>query len=135
MFYSGSADTHEHGVRFIVNNTITNSVIGCQAVSSRIIAIRLKKTPFNITIIQGYTPTSDYSDLILVLASSHPAMGTSSILYLLWARRPCGAAGWLGLLLIKAGNVETNMGPTITHEQSGFVISAITKYTVRSKYR
>ena len=28
------------------------------------------------------------------------------------ASRPCGLAGWLALLLIKAGDVETNSGPT-----------------------
>ena len=33
----------------------------------------------------------------------------------LWASRPCGPAGWLAMLLIKAGNVETNPGPTTTH--------------------
>ena len=29
-----------------------------------------------------------------------------------WACRPCGPAGWLALLLTKAGDVETNPGPT-----------------------
>ena len=29
-----------------------------------------------------------------------------------WACRPCGPAGWLALLLTKAGDVETNQGPT-----------------------
>ena len=33
------------------------------------------------------------------------------------ASRPCGPAGWLALLLIKAGDVETNPGPTTTHKQ------------------
>ena len=31
--------------------------------------------------------------------------------------RPCGPDGWLALLLIKAGDVETNPGPTTTHKQ------------------
>ena len=35
--------------------------MGCQAVSSRIITIRLKASPFNVTIIQVYTHTSDYN--------------------------------------------------------------------------
>ena len=30
----------------------------------------------------------------------------------LFACRPCGPAGWLALLLTKAGDVETNPGPT-----------------------
>ena len=39
-----------------------NSVIGCRPVSSRLITIRLRAVPFNITIVQAYAPTSDYND-------------------------------------------------------------------------
>ena len=48
--------------------------------------------------------------------------------------QPCGPAGLLVLLLIKADDVEINPGPTTTHKQ-GFAISAINKYTVGSSYR
>ena len=34
-----------------------------------------------------------------------------------WASWPCGPAGWLAMLLIKAGDVETNPGPTTTRKQ------------------
>ena len=37
--------------------------------------------------------------------------------YRFLASRPCRPAGWLVILLIKAGDVETNPGPTITHKQ------------------
>ena len=33
------------------------------------------------------------------------------------ACRPCGPAGWLALLLTKAGDVETNPGPTTLNKQ------------------
>ena len=33
------------------------------------------------------------------------------------ASRPCGPAGWLALLLTKAGDVETNPGPTTSHKR------------------
>ena len=33
-----------------------------------------------------------------------------------WASQPGGPAGWLALLLIKAGDVERNPGPTTTHK-------------------
>ena len=36
--------------------------MGCRPVSSRIITIRIRASPFNITIIQAYAPTSDYAD-------------------------------------------------------------------------
>ena len=34
-----------------------------------------------------------------------------------WASRPCGPTGWLAMLLIKAGDVENNPGPTTTRKQ------------------
>ena len=34
-----------------------------------------------------------------------------------WAGRPSGPAGWLALLLLKAGDVETNPGPKHTRTQ------------------
>ena len=39
-----------------------NTVMGCGPVSSRLITIRLRAVPFNITIVQVYTPVSDYDD-------------------------------------------------------------------------
>ena len=36
--------------------------MGCLPVSSRLITIRLMSSPFNITIIQAYAPTTDYYD-------------------------------------------------------------------------
>ena len=36
--------------------------MGCRPVSSRLTTIRMKASPFNITIIQTYAPTTDYDD-------------------------------------------------------------------------
>ena len=47
----------------------------------------------------------------------HTAMGAR--LPFFGASPPCGPAGWLAMLLIKAGDVETNPGPTTTHKQVG----------------
>ena len=41
-----------------------NTVVGCRPVSSRLITIRLRAVPFNITIVQAYAPTSDYDNKI-----------------------------------------------------------------------
>ena len=49
-------------VGFLVHKDIVNTVIGCRPVSSRLITIRLRAVPVNITIIQVYAPTSDYDD-------------------------------------------------------------------------
>ena len=46
----------------------------------------------------------------LCRTSSPPAMGSRFTVF--GACRPCGPAGWLALLLTKAGDVETNPGPT-----------------------
>ncbi|WP_353817088.1 endonuclease/exonuclease/phosphatase family protein [Acinetobacter baumannii] len=62
LYFSGRDDRHEHGVGFLVHKNILATVMGCRPVSSRLITIRLRATPFNITIIQAYAPTSDYED-------------------------------------------------------------------------
>ena len=55
-------DRHEHGVGFLAHKDIVNTKIGCRPVSSRLITIRLRAVPFNITIVRAYAPTSDYDD-------------------------------------------------------------------------
>ena len=55
-------DTHEHGVGFPVHKNTVNCVMTCYPISSRLITICLRASPFNITIIQVYAPTSNYSD-------------------------------------------------------------------------
>ena len=62
VFFSGKEDKHEHGVGFLVHMDIVNTVMGCRPVSSRLITIRLRAVPFNITTVQVYAPTSDYDD-------------------------------------------------------------------------
>ena len=52
VFFGGKEDKHEHGVGFLVHKDIVNTVMGCRAVSSRLIAVRLRAVPFNITIVQ-----------------------------------------------------------------------------------
>ena len=59
VFFSGKEDKHEHSVGFLVHKDIVNTVMGCRPVSSRLITIRLRAVPFNITIVQAFAPTSD----------------------------------------------------------------------------
>ena len=56
LYYNCLEDKNEQCVGIIVNKTITNYVLGCQAISSRMIYLRIKTTPFNATIIQVYDP-------------------------------------------------------------------------------
>ena len=53
VFFNGKEDKHEHGVGLLAHKDIMNTVMGCRPVSSRLITIRLRAVPFNIT-------TSDY---------------------------------------------------------------------------
>lgn len=62
LYYSGEINTHANGVSFLINNNIKNSVLECCSVSSRLITIRLRASPFNITVIQVYAPTSEHKD-------------------------------------------------------------------------
>ena len=62
VVFSGKKDKHEHGVGSLVREDIVNTVMGCRPVSSRLITIRLRTVPFNITIVQMYSPTSDHDD-------------------------------------------------------------------------
>ena len=62
VFSGGKEDKHEHGVGFFVHKDIVNTVMGYRPVSSRLITIRLRAVPFNITIVQVYVPMSDYDD-------------------------------------------------------------------------
>ena len=61
-FFSGNKDKHQHGIGFLVHKDIVNTVIECYPVSSRLITIRLRAVPFNITVVQAQIPTSDYDD-------------------------------------------------------------------------
>ena len=51
----------------------------------------------------------------LCRTSPPPAMGARFTVF--GACRPCGPAGWLALLLTKAGDVETNPGPTTLNKK------------------
>ena len=50
------------GLDFLVHKDIVDAVLGCRPVPSRLISIRLRAAPFNITIIQVYAPTTGHDD-------------------------------------------------------------------------
>ena len=62
VFFSGKVDKQKHGIGFLVHKDIMNTVMECHPVSSRLITIRLRAVPFNITKVQVYAPKSDYDD-------------------------------------------------------------------------
>ena len=62
VYFSGEEKRHEYGVGFLVRMNLVNAVLECRPVSSRLISIRLRAAPSNITIIQVYAPTSGHDD-------------------------------------------------------------------------
>ena len=61
LYYSGQSK-HFEGVGFIIKKDFTKSVMNYSAVSSRIMSIRIKANPMNISIIQIYAPTTTHED-------------------------------------------------------------------------
>ena len=68
----------------------------------------------------------------LCRTSPPPAMGVRFTVF--WACRPCGPAGWLALLLTKAGDVETNPGPTTSNKKVWICDICHKQIHVRSRY-
>ena len=62
LYYSGDERSHIRGVGFLVHKDTVNTVMGCYPISSRLMTIRLRAAPFNITVIQVYAPTTDYEE-------------------------------------------------------------------------
>ena len=46
-------------VAIMVNKTVRNAVLGCNLKNDRMISVRFQGKPFNITVIQVYTPISN----------------------------------------------------------------------------
>ena len=49
VYFSGKEDKHEQGVGFLVHKDIVKRVIECRPISSRLMTVRLRTSPLNIT--------------------------------------------------------------------------------------
>jgi hypothetical protein len=66
MVYSGKESGRKRmGVGFIVEKTTAKSVLGYNPINERVITIRLKGNPMNITLVQVYAPTTEASDQVM----------------------------------------------------------------------
>ena len=59
MGYCGQESLRRNGVAIMVNKRVQNAVLGCNLKNDRMISVYLQGKPFNITVIQVYTPTSN----------------------------------------------------------------------------
>ena len=62
VFYPRNGSLRRNGVAIILEAVKEKTVLGCNVKIDRIMSIRLKRNPVNITIIQVYAPTANAED-------------------------------------------------------------------------
>ena len=62
LYYIGNDKKHINVVGFVIHSEITRMVMCFNPINERLATIRLQATPFNISIIQVYAPTTDHTD-------------------------------------------------------------------------
>ena len=62
FIWSGEESTHTRGVGLLLSNQAKKALIGYNPISSRIITARFNASPFKITLIHVYAPTSSSSE-------------------------------------------------------------------------
>ena len=58
IIYSGGTK-HTYGVGISIDKTTAKSIAGFQALSERVVLVKFHGSPFDLSIIQAYSPTSD----------------------------------------------------------------------------
>ena len=59
IYYCGQESLRRNGVAIIVNRRVQNVVLGCNLKNDRMISVHFQGTPFNITVIEVYAPTTN----------------------------------------------------------------------------
>ena len=59
IYYCGQESFRRNGVAIMVNKRVQTAVIGCNLKNNRMISVHFQGKPFNIIVIQVYTPTSN----------------------------------------------------------------------------
>ena len=59
IYYCGQESLRRNEVAIMVNKRVQNAVLGCNLKNDRMLSVRFQGKPFNITVIQIYTPTSN----------------------------------------------------------------------------
>ena len=62
IYYCGQESLRRNGSVLIVNKRVQNAVLGCNLKNDRMISVHFQGKPFNITVIQVYTPTTNAKD-------------------------------------------------------------------------
>ena len=56
IYYCGQKSLRRNGVAIVVNKRVQNAVLGCNLKNDRMISVHFQGKPFNITVIQAYSP-------------------------------------------------------------------------------
>jgi len=59
IYYCGQESLGRNGAAIMVNKRARNAVLGCNLKNHRMIPVHFQGKPFNITVIQVYSPTSN----------------------------------------------------------------------------
>ena len=59
IYYYGQESLRRNGIAIIVNKRVQNAILGCNLKNDRMISLCFQGKPFNITVIQVYSPTSN----------------------------------------------------------------------------
>ena len=59
IYYCRQESLRRNGVAIMVNKRVQNAVLRINLKNDRMISVRFQGRPFNITVIQVYTPTSN----------------------------------------------------------------------------
>ena len=59
IYYCGQEFLRRNGVALLVNRSVQNAVLGCNLKNDRMISVHFQGKPFNITVIQVYSLTSN----------------------------------------------------------------------------
>ncbi|XP_064651642.1 craniofacial development protein 2-like [Lineus longissimus] len=62
LFHSGQDKRHANGTTFLIHKDTAGAVMEFKPISDRVIYIRLRVKPFNLSVMQIYAPTTDATD-------------------------------------------------------------------------
>ena len=58
IYYCGQESLRRNGIAIMVNKRVLNAVLGWNLKNDNISSVHFQGKPFNVTVIQGYAPTS-----------------------------------------------------------------------------
>ena len=72
-----------NGLAIIVNKRVRNAVFGCNLKNDRIISVHFEGKPFNIMVIQVYTPTSNAEEVERFYEDLQDLLEIKDVLYIM----------------------------------------------------